>query len=157
MNSDKNSSSELVSAIRPLVRELAQIKKQAEALGLFTNDRELLECTGCEFPLPTEKRESSTPELHNSGRAIITKLSFTHLAELIAIEDNLKRVFYEIECMCGNWSVRELKHQIASLYYERSGLSKDKKKLAELVQSGTEKAGGKTCVVQNGIQMMSAG
>jgi len=49
MNSDKNSYSELVSAIRPLVRELAQIKKQAEALGLFTNDRELLECTGCDL------------------------------------------------------------------------------------------------------------
>ena len=101
---------------------------------------------GGEFPLPTEKRESSTPELHNSGRAIITKLSFTHLAELIAIEDNLKRVFYEIECMCDNWSVRELKRQIASLYYERSGLSKDKKKLAELVQSGTESAEPKLAV-----------
>ena len=101
---------------------------------------------GGEFSLPTEKRESSTPELHNSGRAIITKLSFTHLAELIAIEDNLKRVFYEIECMCGNWSVRELKRQIASLYYERSGLSKDKKKLAELVQSGTESAEPKLAV-----------
>jgi len=101
---------------------------------------------GGEFPLPTEKRESPTPELHNSGRAIITKLSFTHLAELIAIEDNLKRVFYEIECMRGNWSVRELKRQIASLYYERSGLSKDKKKLAELVQSGTESAEPKLAV-----------
>jgi predicted nuclease of restriction endonuclease-like (RecB) superfamily len=29
----------------------------------------------------------------------------------------------------GNWSVRELKRQINSLYYERSGLSKNKKKL----------------------------
>ena len=92
------------------------------------------------FSLPAENRESPTPELHNSGRVIITKLSFTHLAELIAIEDNLKRVFYEIECMRGNWSVRELKRQIGSLYYERSGLSRDKEKLAELVQSGTESA-----------------
>ncbi|GAH34906.1 unnamed protein product, partial [marine sediment metagenome] len=99
-----------------------------------------------EFPLPAEKRESLTPELRNSGRAIITKLSFTHLAELIAIEDNLKRVFYEIECIRGNWSVRELKRQIASLYYERSGLSKDKKKLAELVQSGTESAEAKLAI-----------
>ena len=37
---------------------------------------------GGEFSPPTEKRELPTPELHNSGRAIITKLSFTHLAEL---------------------------------------------------------------------------
>jgi len=49
MNSDKESFSELVLAIRPLARKLAEIKKQAEALGLFTNDRELLECTGCDL------------------------------------------------------------------------------------------------------------
>jgi len=49
------------------------------------------------------------------------------------VEDPLKRAFYEIECIGGNWSVRALKRQIASLYYERSGLSNDKKKLAELV------------------------
>lgn len=49
MNSDKESSFELVSAVRPLVRKLAKIKKQAAALGLFTDDRELLECTGCDL------------------------------------------------------------------------------------------------------------
>ena len=26
-----------------------RIKRQAEALGVFTNDRELLECTGCDL------------------------------------------------------------------------------------------------------------
>jgi predicted nuclease of restriction endonuclease-like (RecB) superfamily len=35
-----------------------------------------------------------------------------------------------MECIRGNWSVRELKRQMASLYYERSGLSKDKAALA---------------------------
>jgi len=35
---------------------------------------------------------------------------------------------------------REFKWQIISLYYERFGLSKDKKKLAERVQSGVETA-----------------
>jgi hypothetical protein len=49
MNSDKDNTSEIVSAILPLVRKLARIKKQAKALGLFTNDRELLECTGCDL------------------------------------------------------------------------------------------------------------
>jgi len=98
------------------------------------------------FPLSAKKRELPTPELRNPGRTIITKLSFTHLAELIAIEDTLKRTFYEIECIRGNWSVRELKRQITSLYYERSGLSKDKKKLAELVQSGTESAEPKLAI-----------
>ena len=38
-----------MSAIRPLAMELARIKKQAAALGLFTDDRELFECTGCDL------------------------------------------------------------------------------------------------------------
>lgn len=35
--------------ISALAQELVRVKKQAEALGLFTNDRELLECTGCDL------------------------------------------------------------------------------------------------------------
>lgn len=56
------------------------------------------------------------------------------------MDDDLKRVFYEIESIRGNWAVRELNRQISRLYYERSGLSNDKKKLAELVQSCAEQA-----------------
>lgn len=52
---------------------------------------------------------------------------------MIKIEDPLKKAFYEIECVKGTWSVRELQRQIESLYFERSGLSKDKKKLSEMV------------------------
>ena len=74
------------------------------------------------------------------GETLITRLSFTHLAELIAIHNPLKRSFYELECIRGNWSVRELKRQIGSLYYERSGLSENKEKLAKMVQSGAEQA-----------------
>jgi len=77
---------------------------------------------------------------------LIQKLSFSHFAELIAMDDGLKRTFYEIECVRGNWSVRELKRQIGSLYYERSGLSKDKKKLAELVKAGAESAEPKLAI-----------
>jgi predicted nuclease of restriction endonuclease-like (RecB) superfamily len=71
---------------------------------------------------------------------VLTKLSFTHIAELLQCDDATKRAFYELECIRGNWSVRELKRQIASLYYERSGLSKDKGKLATLAQEGAERA-----------------
>ena len=30
-----------------LARQLEQVKHQARALGIFTNDRELLECSSC--------------------------------------------------------------------------------------------------------------
>ena len=65
--------------------------------------------------------------------SLIRSLSYSHFVELIKISDPLKRVFYEMECMKGTWSIPELKRQIESLYFERSGLSKDKKKLSELV------------------------
>ena len=85
-------------------------------------------------------RESATPESGLSGKELITRLSFTHIAELLAIDDPRKRAFYETECIRGNWAVRELKRQIASLYFERSDLSHDKAKLARLAQAGAEPA-----------------
>lgn len=73
-------------------------------------------------------------------------MSFSHFAELIAIDGPLKRTFYEVECIWGNWSVRELKRQIGSLYYERSGLSMNKEKLAELVRAGADQAEPKLAI-----------
>lgn len=92
---------------------------------------------GSALPVP-EIRESATPELAVAGTILVTSLSFTHFNELMAIDDPLKRAFYEVECIRGNWSVRELKRQIGSLYFERSGLSKDKIKLAALVKASAE-------------------
>jgi predicted nuclease of restriction endonuclease-like (RecB) superfamily len=68
------------------------------------------------------------------GKKILSKLSYSHIELLLGIDEQLKRSFYEIECIKGVWSVRELKRQINSLYYERSRLSKNPEKLAKLVQ-----------------------
>ena len=89
---------------------------------------------------PALIRESPTPESGLSGKELVTRLSFSHIAELLPVDDPLKRAFYEIECIRGNWGVRELKRQIASLYFERSGLSHDKAKLARLASHGAETA-----------------
>jgi DUF1016 N-terminal domain len=72
---------------------------------------------------PDPIREPVTPESRFSGNELITKLSFTHIAELLAIQDTLKRSFYETECIRGNWGVRELKRQIASLYFQGGPVS----------------------------------
>lgn len=82
---------------------------------------------------------SAHPQFHLPPEELTGKLSYTHLETLVGIEDPLKRYFYETECICGGWSVRELKRQMASLYYERSGLSNDKKKLSELTLAKSEK------------------
>ena len=62
---------------------------------------------------------------------IISRLSFSHIIELMGEKEPEKRFFYEVEAIIGNWSVRQLKRQIGSLLYERTGLSTDKKELIE--------------------------
>lgn len=57
----------------------------------------------------------------------IRQLSWSHLLELIRIDDPWKRAFYENELIQGRWSKRQLQRQIESLLYERTGLSTDKK------------------------------
>lgn len=90
------------------------------------------------LPKGIEKVRTVTAQLEIPSKKLLKTLSYSHLEQLFVLENNLKRTFYEIECIKGCWSVRELKRQIASLYYERSGLSNNKEKLAEMVQSGAE-------------------
>ena len=72
-------------------------------------------------------------QLENHLRRLIATLSFSHFVEIMQLEEPIKRLFYEVECINGNWSVRELKRQIGSLLYERTGLSRDKNTLLKLV------------------------
>ena len=60
---------------------------------------------------------------------MISRLSFSHIIEIMGEKDPQKRAFYEVEAIKGNWSVRQLKRQMGSLLYERTGLSFNKKGL----------------------------
>jgi len=84
--------------------------------------------------------QSTKPNLYVPGEKLLSKLSFSHLVELIKIQDHLKRTFYEIECIKGTWSVRALKRQINSLYFERSGMSAKPEWLSEITQQKAETA-----------------
>ena len=118
---------QIVEAAAPQLTAVLQNKQQWQLLAVKTKQK-----------IAGSIVESLTPQLTNSGQTLLSRLSFTHFAELLEIQDSLKRVFYEVECMRGNWSVRELKRQIATLYYERTGLSRNKKKLASLVEQTSE-------------------
>lgn len=87
-----------------------------------------------------EKVGTASPLSEAQTSCFPDKLSYSHIEQLVDIEDDTKRAFYQMECLRGNWSVRELKRQIGSLYYERSGLSHNKEKLAELTQQSAEKS-----------------
>ena len=89
-----------------------------------------------QFPsmtIPVRKVGTASPQLGVEVEQLINRLSYSHIELIVDLDDPLKRAFYEIECMRGNWSVRALKRQIATLYFERSGLSKDKEKLAAML------------------------
>jgi len=63
-------------------------------------------------------------------------LSWSHLIELLSVEEDLARSFYEKQCLHDKWSVRELKRQINSALFHRIALSKDKKGVLELSTKG---------------------
>ncbi len=88
----------------------------------------------------SQKVRTASAQFKISPEKLLKNLSFSKFEQLIDIDDETKRVFYEIECMRGNWSVRELKRQISSLYYERTGLSHDKETLTEIAHDAAEQA-----------------
>lgn len=86
-----------------------------------------------------EKVGTLSPQSHPDSSILLNCLSYSHFDLLVDIDDETKRAFYEIETVQAGWSVRELKRQINSLYYERSGLSHDKQKLGKLANHSDEK------------------
>ena len=108
-----------VLALQPLLQSTQQ--KNRETLSPDSQIREL----------PAQPTPLASHDL-------IHRISFSHLSELLEVSDDTQRRFYEIECIRGNWSVRELRRQIDSLYYQRSGLSKNKTKLSQLAHAGAE-------------------
>lgn len=70
---------------------------------------------------------------------LLSRLSFSHLTLLLPLREPEKRAFYERQCIKSNWSVAELKRQINTLYYERSGISLDPEALARSVEEHAER------------------
>lgn len=86
---------------------------------------------------PIENKEdtigaSMTHQFVTPGKTIISHLSFTHLREIMALDDPLARYFYEQECIKCTWSVRELRRQISTNLYVRAGISTNPEKLLSL-------------------------
>lgn len=86
---------------------------------------------------PIENKEdtigaSMTHQFITPGKTIISHLSFTHLREIMTLDDPLARYFYEQECIKCTWSVRELRRQISTNLYVRAGISTNPEKLLSL-------------------------
>jgi predicted nuclease of restriction endonuclease-like (RecB) superfamily len=113
----------------PQIRQPA-ITESAVAIGLPIRQSLITEFTNPEKSQPSvDQLGEHLPTMLPTAKVL--ELSWTHLIELIRIEDPWKRAFYENECIKGNWSVRQLQRQIGSLLYERTGLSSDKQTVIE--------------------------
>ena len=53
-------------------------------------------------------------------------LPWSHYVRLLSVKSPEARTFYESEALRGGWSVRQLDRQIASQFYERTALSRNK-------------------------------
>jgi len=109
---------------------ISMLKNCRQLYRIYPQIRQSLIGEFAAVPSELEIRQSSIGEFNQDAAALspehLLRLSWTHLIELIRIEDPLKRTFYAIECVRGTWSVRQLQRQVGSLLYERTGLSMDR-------------------------------
>ena len=66
------------------------------------------------------------------------KLTWSHICELITIDDEVERSFYEKECLKEGWNVRSLRRQMDSGLFLRLAKSKDKDGILALAKTGIE-------------------
>ena len=75
---------------------------------------------------------------YSDCQTVSDKLSWSHICELIKIDDELERNFYEKECVVENWNVRTLRRQMDSALFLRLASSRDKEGILKLAQNGIE-------------------
>lgn len=87
----------------------------------------------------------SRPNLSNMRKFYLTypnykelsdELTWSHICELIKIEDDLERKFYEKECSQQKWNVRTLRRQMDSALFLRLASSRDKAEILSLANKG---------------------
>lgn len=124
--------------IGKLLVEYDNMPNNGEKVDMLTLSKELTKALGKGF---------SRSNLFNMKKFYLTYpsvqtlsgLSWSHYCELLSLEDDDARSFYEKECVNSNWSVRELKRQIDTSLFERLLLSNgkaNKEKVMKLAMQG---------------------
>ncbi len=78
-----------------------------------------------------------TPPAKSAGLAWPSPfpLPWSHYVRLLSVNNRQARTFYEAEALRGGWSVRQLDRQIATQFFERTQLSRNKAALLRRGQS----------------------
>ncbi len=86
-------------------------------------------------PTMSEKSIENNPMMSEKfvtpPEKMMSNLSFSHIVEILTLDDPLARFFYETECIQCCWSVKELRRQISTNLYFRAGISKKPEQLLE--------------------------
>ena len=100
-----------------------------------------------QFHLPHfEKSATLSHQFTTKPEILVNHLSFSHIREIMAINDEFERFFYETECIKCNWSVRELRRQIKTNLYVRAGISKNPERL---LQPSKDQAAGTMLTIKD--------
>lgn len=85
---------------------------------------------------------AATQQLEDSAwlQKLVTHIPFSHFAELIKIDDHLKRKYYELLVVKQTLSVRELQRQINTLSFERLALSTNTTKALAQIEKAIKPA-----------------
>jgi predicted nuclease of restriction endonuclease-like (RecB) superfamily len=110
------------------INQIVDLPKKAIYQIVQSSTAQLQKIDDVEFALsqlPTDefKNGSDVSKTESYFHQVLERISFTHLTELVKIEDKTKRTFYELLILKTTPSVKELKRQINTLAYERVGLS----------------------------------
>ena len=73
-----------------------------------------------------QKIEDKKSDTQLPPELLLSQMSCSHFIELIRVEDGLQRLFYEVETIRNNWSVRELKRAIGTSLAFRTAMSTNK-------------------------------
>lgn len=89
---------------------------------------------GSGFSVRQLERSRQFYKMYPIASALRSQFNWTQYKLLIAIPDNHKREYYELETLNNCWTARELERQINSLLYERLLLSNDKEKVLAIAR-----------------------
>ena len=107
----------------------------SEASNLVTTIHAVLPALNDTDHMTSEICVTASRKFETDPELLISRLSFSHIKEIMAIDDPFERFFYELECIKGVWSVRELRRQIDTKLFIRAGISKKPEQLLDEIES----------------------
>jgi hypothetical protein len=77
----------------------------------------------------------SDEEMVLPSELLLTRLTFSHFIELIRVDDDLQRLFYEVEAIKNNWNIRELRRAIDTSLAFRTVMSTNKEAIIAKIKN----------------------